>query len=196
VRASQGCCRLAQAQQQHLRACCWSPCPEHTHTQALEAREQGLEDVCRLLPAPEDLGRLDQLRAEVQRVCVGWVTASCCAPGVYPHAPSHLNAPLNTHQPPPAGCEQAQQRAQRAQQQRRRPGGRDALRHAAAGQVPQVWWCGGVLYGVAVRTPSHGGPRRRAGMMAAGWRSHTPALHVCPQPLQAHSQAAAVHRQD
>jgi hypothetical protein len=38
------------------------------------------------------------------------------------------------------GGQQAQQRAQRPQQQRDSPGGGHALRHAAAGQVTQVWW--------------------------------------------------------
>jgi hypothetical protein len=33
--------------------------------QALEAKEQGIADVCRLLSSPEDLGRLEQYRAEV-----------------------------------------------------------------------------------------------------------------------------------
>jgi len=33
--------------------------------QALEAREAGLAEVCKLLAAPEDLVRLEQLRAEV-----------------------------------------------------------------------------------------------------------------------------------
>jgi hypothetical protein len=33
--------------------------------QALEAKEQGIADVCRLLFSPEDLGRLEQYRAEV-----------------------------------------------------------------------------------------------------------------------------------
>lgn len=33
--------------------------------QALEAREAGLAEVCKLLAAPEDLARLEQLRAEV-----------------------------------------------------------------------------------------------------------------------------------
>lgn len=35
------------------------------HAQAVEAREAGINDVQRLLSAPEDLQRLEQLRAEI-----------------------------------------------------------------------------------------------------------------------------------
>lgn len=35
-------------------------------SQALEAKEQGIADVGRLLSSPEDLGRLEQYRTEVR----------------------------------------------------------------------------------------------------------------------------------
>lgn len=41
-----------------------------SNKQALEAKEQGIADVCRLLATPEDLGRLEQYRAEVRGVGV------------------------------------------------------------------------------------------------------------------------------
>jgi hypothetical protein len=60
----------------------------HTHThrntrtpQALEARDAGLEEVCRLLACPEDLARLDALREEVCVLCA-WlrvVVSTACA---------------------------------------------------------------------------------------------------------------------
>lgn len=37
--------------------------------QGQEARDAGVSDVCRLLAAPEDLARLQQLRAEVGAPC-------------------------------------------------------------------------------------------------------------------------------
>jgi len=39
--------------------------PSPPPPKALEAKEQGIADVCRLLSSPEDLGRLEQYRAEV-----------------------------------------------------------------------------------------------------------------------------------
>jgi hypothetical protein len=44
----------------------WNLIRLRSFSQALEAKEQGIADVGRLLSSPEDLGRLEQYRTEVR----------------------------------------------------------------------------------------------------------------------------------